>query len=73
MQIRRNVGTLDRALRFGLGVVFMYLGFYGSSLIRDPLSGALLGGMGVMLVLIAIVAWCPFYYLIGFNSLSEKA
>jgi len=73
MQIRRNVGTLDRALRFGLGVVFMYLGFYDSSLIRDSLSGALLGGMGMMLVFIAIIAWCPFYYLIGFNSLSEKA
>ncbi|KPL27415.1 MAG: hypothetical protein AMJ72_09060 [Acidithiobacillales bacterium SM1_46] len=72
MRIRRNVGPLDRALRFGLGVVFIYLGFYDASLIRDPLSGALLGAMGVMLVFIAIIAWCPFYHLIGFNSLSER-
>lgn len=74
MQFRRNVGTLDRTLRLGLGVTFLYLGFFdNSSFIRDALAATLLGSMGIMLVVIAAIAWCPFYHLIGFNSIGEKA
>lgn len=73
MKFRRNVGLIDRALRFGLGSLFVYLGFAEGTLITDSLAGALLGGMGVLLVAIAIVAWCPLYFLIDFSTLNDKA
>lgn len=73
MKLRRNVGRIDRALRFGLGSLFLYLGFIESTMIADQLARALLGGMGIMLIVIAIIAWCPFYFLIDYSSISEKA
>jgi hypothetical protein len=73
IKFRRNVNALDRTLRVGIGVPFMYYGFYDTTLIQDQLARALLGGMGFMLVLIAIIAWCPMYYLIGFSTISDKA
>jgi len=72
IKFKRNVNSLDRALRVGIGVPFMYFGFFNKSLIHDQLAGALLGGMGIMLVAIAIIAWCPMYYLIDFSTISEK-
>lgn len=72
-KFRRNVSNLDRSLRFGIGVPFMYFGLYDTSLIRDQLASALLGGMGLMLVVIAIIAWCPMYHVIGFSTIGEKA
>jgi len=73
IQFKRNVNPLDRALRVGIGAPFIYLGFYDKSVIHDQLASALLGGMGVMLVAIAVIAWCPMYYLIDFSTISEKA
>lgn len=73
IKFTRNVNTLDRMLRVGIGVPFMYYGIYDSALVQDQLARAMLGGMGFMLVLIAIIAWCPMYYLIDFSTISEKA
>ncbi len=72
MRICRNLGPLDRTLRFGLGIIFIYFGFFNRWLISDHLAGLALGFMGTLLTLVAVIAWCPFYQLIDFNTLSEK-
>jgi hypothetical protein len=73
MKFRKNVGLIDRALRFGLGSLFIYLGFMEATIISDPLARGLLGAMGIGLVVIAIIAWCPLYFVIDFNTISEKS
>jgi Inner membrane protein YgaP-like, transmembrane domain len=72
MKFRKNVGLIDRVLRTGLGSLFIYLGFLGGTLIHDPLAGALLGGIGVLFVVIAMISWCPLYNLIDFSTANEK-
>jgi uncharacterized MAPEG superfamily protein len=73
MRFHKNLGPLDRTLRFGLSAIFMYFGFFNRAVITDPLAGALLGGSGAVLFIIAAIAWCPFYQLIDFNTLNEKS
>jgi Na+/pantothenate symporter len=72
MRIQRNLGPLDRTLRFGLSAIFVYFGYFNHSVITDLVAGALLGTAGVILFVVAAVAWCPFYQLIDFNTLQEK-
>jgi len=73
MHFQRNLGPLDRTLRFGFSAIFIYFGFINRSLITDPFAGILLGASGVMLFIIAAIGWCPFYHLIDFNTLNEKS
>jgi hypothetical protein len=73
MRIQRNLGPLDRTLRFGLSAFFIYFGFFDRSVITDHVAGALLGSAGVILFVVAAVAWCPFYQLIEFDTLREKS
>lgn len=73
MKFKKNVGLIDRALRLGLGSLFIYLGFIEGAIISDPLASGLLGFMGIVLVVIAIIAWCPLYFLIDFSTLGEKS
>lgn len=73
MRICRNLGPLDRTLRFGLGVAFVYFGFFNRWLVDDHFAGVLLGCMGTIMIVVAAVGWCPFYQLIDFNTLNEKS
>ena len=72
MTFRKNVGLLDRILRLGIGSLFVYFGLIDHSLIKDPLAGVLLGAMGGMFILIALIAYCPLYGLIEFSTVREK-
>jgi len=72
MTIRKNVGLLDRILRIGIGSLFIYFGLVDHTLIKDSLAGVLLGGMGGMFILIALIAYCPLYSLIDFTTVREK-
>jgi hypothetical protein len=67
-----NVGTLDRILRFGIGAVFVYLGFFDRTFINDQLASILLGVFGVVFIVVASFAYCPFYSLIDFSTVREK-
>jgi hypothetical protein len=72
MSFKRNVGALDRILRFGIGSMFVYLGFFNQALINDQLAGTLLGVFGLMFIGIAAIAFCPFYAMIDFSTVREK-
>lgn len=72
MQYRKNLGILDRGLRFMIGSLFAYFGFIDHSIIKDVLAGALLGGMGVIFMATATLAYCPMYVLIDFSTVRDK-
>lgn len=73
MQFKRNIGTIDRVLRSGIGAVMMYFGFVSQTLISDVVAGIVLGTMGVFMLLIAIIGICPMYAMIGFSTVSRQA
>lgn len=57
-----NVGGIDRALRFVLGLVLLSFVF----LLDGP--ERLVGLIGVVPIATALVGWCPAYRLIGLNT-----
>jgi hypothetical protein len=58
--MKTNEGTLDRALRVGLGVALLALVFVG------PRS--LWGLVGLVPLLTGLVGFCPLYRLLGIST-----
>lgn len=70
MQIKKNLGVLDRGLRAGISLLMIYFGFYSDYFVTDTVTRILLGGMGVGLLGVAIIGFCPMYAMIGFSTAS---
>jgi hypothetical protein len=68
----RNLGMTDRILRGGIGIAMIYFGFFSKYLITDYLAGLILGSMGIGMLLIAVIGYCPLYGLIGFSTFTPK-
>lgn len=71
MKFERNIGGLDRALRFGISSAMVYFGFFSAS-ISDQVAGTILGVLGVLNLVVAAAGFCPLYGLIGFSTVSRK-
>jgi hypothetical protein len=56
-----NEGSIDRAVRVGIGLVLMALVFIGP---RTPWAGVL----GLVLLVTGLVGFCPFYRLFGIRT-----
>lgn len=63
--MKTNEGTLDRALRVGLGVALLALVFVG------PRS--LWGLAGLVPLLTGLVGFCPLYRLLGVSTCPARA
>jgi hypothetical protein len=64
-----NVGSFDRILRIVLGIVLGVLYF----------NGTLAGGLGIaalivgiVLIVTALIKFCPLYRILGLNTCSTK-
>lgn len=55
-----NVGKIDRIIRVVLGVVILGWGLMNSCIIADI--------VGALLLVTAIIGWCPPYALLGINT-----
>lgn len=58
----KNVGTLDRMIRLGLGIVLLGLLFWMEGPIRW------IGLMGFVFLATAAVTWCPIYSVLGIRT-----
>ena len=63
-----NVGRLDQTLRIGISLVLIYLGFVDKEVISDTLSSNIIGTIGVINLIVAIVRFCPLYIPAGINT-----
>lgn len=64
-----NVGTIDRIVRFMLGIVLVILPFLsGIALFEQPLYryGAI--GVGVVMLLVSAIRFCPLYSIFGIKT-----
>jgi hypothetical protein len=61
--MRQNVGTIDRTIRAIVGLVIIGAGVMYSSW---------WGVVGAVLLLTALVGWCPPYTLLGINTAKAK-
>jgi len=62
--MKRNMGTIDRAARFVIGIVMMAVGF-------SVMSGAgaiVLGVIGAVFFATSVIGWCPLYVPFRFST-----
>ncbi len=60
MNMTTNIGTIDRMLRLGLGIVLIALTLFGTI--------GIWGWLGLVLVGTAFLKFCPAYALFGFKT-----
>ncbi len=58
--LKKNVGTIDRTLRFALGIALLSMAFTGPK--------AAWGFLGLIPLLTATMSSCPLYTLLGFST-----
>ena len=56
--MKKNIGLIDRILRFTAAILFVYL--YAANIIQGTL-GIILIILTVMFLLTGILSWCPLY------------
>ncbi len=65
--MKLNLGRIDITIRATMGVVSVGLGVY-MAFFMGNVYGLALGFMGGILLMTALMRWCPVYALLGFNS-----
>lgn len=69
---RRNMGNLDRAIRAVVGVTLLTLGPVTKFITPDELSGILLGIVGSLALVSALLSYCILYEVTGFGTDSRS-
>ena len=67
----RNVGRLDQLLRVGISLGLIYVGFVNEKIIVDELSSYVIGIIGVLNLVVALVGFCPLYVVAGINACAK--
>jgi hypothetical protein len=62
-----NIGMLDRALRLGAGAALIAFGIY------DETSMRWIGLLGPVLIITALVRFCPAYWLLKLKTIKGRA
>ena len=75
--MKRNMGTLDRIIRFALAAVFLYLyaksfAYYAEGDITSNIWSLMLFALGCLLIITSVVGFCPVYAPFGLCS-TKKA
>lgn len=70
MKLVENIGNADRTVRLTVSAVIVFL--FAAGLIGGPLAAALLS-LSAILVLTALVGFCPLYELLGIASRKRRA
>ena len=68
--MKKNMGTIDRALRFGLAVLVAILYFTG---VISGTVAIVLGIIAVIFLLTSFVGTCPAYLPFGISTRSKTA
>jgi quinol-cytochrome oxidoreductase complex cytochrome b subunit len=67
--MKKNVGTIDRAIRALVGVALLAVYFLGA---LQGTLGIVALVAGIVMLATAAMGWCPPYSLLGINTCSVK-
>jgi hypothetical protein len=73
MAIKRNLHTIDRAIRLIIGVGSLVLTIGTPQVIGNDLVNLLVGLFGIVNIVAAVVANCPVYHVAGLSTYKDKA
>jgi hypothetical protein len=69
----RNVGTLDRIVRTIVGLGLLYLGLLsGFSAFEGTLITSIVVAVGLVMMVVASIGFCPLYTILGFKTCGIK-
>lgn len=61
--MNKNVGGIDKKIRFGLGILILIIGY---------LNNSWWGIIGIVPILTAFLGWCPLYVPLKLSTISNK-
>ncbi|MBX2964756.1 MAG: DUF2892 domain-containing protein [Cyclobacteriaceae bacterium] len=67
--MKKNMGTIDKAIRIVLAIVFGALYFTG---VVTGTPGIVLLILGIVFLLTSTVSFCPLYTVVGINTCATK-
>lgn len=59
MNMTKNIGRIDRTIRFAIGLALVVWGL---------LSGNWFGALGLVLIATVALSWCPVYVPLGIST-----
>ena len=57
--MNKNIGSLDNTIRLIVGILIIVVGFVNESL---------LGAIGLIPILTALISWCPLYTILKIDT-----
>lgn len=66
--MKQNVGSLDRIIRFVLGVVLVLAGLLALGGLSGNIWGIVAAVAGLVLIVTAAISWCPIWMALGINT-----
>lgn len=70
--IQKNIGNLDLIIRLIISTGMIYFGFFNLSIIQDKFSATIIGVLGVLNLIVALVRFCPLYAAVGINTFCQS-
>lgn len=70
--LKRNMGGLDRTLRFVAGVALMPIGLFALGGWQGHLLGALVAVAALMMLVTSLTGFCPGYVPLGISTIGRK-
>lgn len=67
--MKKNMGTIDRAIRIALGLAIAVLYFSG---VIGGAAAVLLGIVAGAFILTSTIGWCPLYVPLGLSTVGKK-
>ena len=61
--MNKNVGNLDKTIRLVVGVLIIVAGV---------LNESLLGAIGLIPIITALIGWCPIYPILKINTICKN-
>jgi len=67
--MKKNVGSVDKIVRYIIAIVAFYIAYKG--MVASPWDYVLYA-VGAIMVLTALLSWCPIFLIFGLNSCKVK-
>lgn len=70
---KKNMGSIDRAIRIITGLVMMYLGFINQAVIGNFTINIIVGVFGIISIVFAYMSFCPIYTFGNISTMKKTS